>query len=78
METEESPKAVDDKVAAEKKEEPASHQLDNPARVVPAQEKLVSFPEGSRWRPVRGAAQPVAGIIVLTDTRPGEAPAWIS
>lgn len=73
METEEDASAATaaESGGGEKREEPSSHMLDNPARVVPAQEKLVSFTDGSRWVPVRGAAQPTSGIIVLRDTRPG-------
>ena len=61
----------EEKVATEKKEEPSSYLLENPARVVPAQERLVSFLSDSRWRPVRGSVQPTAGIVILKDTRPG-------
>ena len=77
METDEAtPKDKEDpanKVGAEKKEEPPTHMLDNPARVVPAMEKLVSFPPDSRWQPLR-ANHPISGILVLKDTRPGEFP----
>ncbi len=58
------------KVGAEKKEEPPTHQLSNPARVVPAQESLVSFPASSRWQPLRSTAAN-AGILVLKDAKPG-------
>lgn len=55
------------KAAAEP--EPSSHSLDNPARVVPAQEKLVKFPEGSRYMPIRSGR--AAGILLLKDSSPG-------
>ena len=55
------------KAAAEP--EPCRHSLDNPARVVPAQEKLVHFPEGSRYTPIRSGR--AAGILLLKDSSPG-------
>lgn len=58
------------KVGAEKKEEPPTHQLSNPARIVPAQESLVSFPKNSRWQPLRSVPA-IAGILVLRDGKPG-------
>ena len=76
METDEADGAADKaeapeaQVAAEKKREPATHFLDNPARVVPAQQGLVSFPPDGRWQPLRRSSA-AAGILVLKDTRPG-------
>ena len=76
METDEADRAAEKaetpeaQVAAEKKKEPATHLLDNPARVVPAQQGLVSFPPDGRWQPLR-QSKAVAGILVLKDTRPG-------
>lgn len=58
------------KSKAAKEPEPSSHSLDNPARVVPAQEKLVKFPEGSRYMPIRSGR--TAGILLLKDSTPGE------
>lgn len=67
----------DKEVAADgEKEAPASkpelstHSLDNPARVVPAQEKLISFPQGSRFVPIRPGR--TAGILLLKDSSPGK------
>lgn len=57
------------KAKAPKEPEPSSHNLDNPARVVPAQEKLVKFPEGSRYVPIRSGR--TAGILLLKDSTPG-------
>lgn len=57
------------KAKAPKEPEPSSHSLDNPARVVPAQEKLVKFPEGSRYMPIRSGR--TAGILLLKDSTPG-------
>lgn len=54
---------------APKEPEPSSHSLDNPARVVPAQEKLVKFPEGSRYTPIRPGR--TAGILLVKDSSPG-------
>ncbi|KAF8073149.1 RPN2B [Scenedesmus sp. PABB004] len=67
--------AADDKggeaKAGDKAAEPASFTLTAPCRVVPHQVKYMSFPEGSRWAPVkRGAA--LSGILVLRDLTPGE------
>lgn len=50
--------------------EPDFHQLKNPARVVPNQEKYVRFTPDSRWVPIKPRAQ--AGILILHDLRPGE------
>jgi 26S proteasome regulatory subunit N2 len=52
-------------------EEPSSFALDNPARVVPAQRRFVSFPPAQRFQPVRPAP---SGFVVLRDTRPEEGP----
>lgn len=60
------------KSKAAKEPEPSSHSLDNPARVVPAQEKLVKFPEGSRYMPIRSGR--TAGILLLKDSTPGTPP----
>ena len=62
--------------AAPKEPEPSSHSLDNPARVVPAQEKLVKFPEGSRYTPIRPGR--TAGILLLKDSTPGNPPSLCS
>lgn len=66
METDE----VAPKEASSKKDEASSFSLENPARVVPAQVKYVSFPAGSRLEPVKPDL-PV-GILVLRDLTPGE------
>lgn len=58
----------------EKEKEAGSYSAANPARIVPAQAKVVSLEPGSRWVPVRGAGRAgLSGIIVMRDTRPGEA-----
>lgn len=50
--------------------EPDTHQLKNPARIVPNQEKLVRFMPKSRWAPIKVNAQ--AGTLILNDLQPGE------
>ena len=62
-------RAEGQKAKAPKEPEASSHRLDNPARVVPAQEKLVRFPEGSRYTPIRSGR--TAGILLLKDSTPG-------
>lgn len=64
------------KAATEKKEEPPTHQLSNPARVVPAQEQLLCFPKDGRWQPLKGNAA-VSGILVLKDTIPGQSSCYL-
>ncbi|GFY82599.1 26S proteasome regulatory complex, non-ATPase subcomplex, Rpn2/Psmd1 subunit [Actinidia rufa] len=56
---------------AEKKAEPepSFEILTNPARVVPAQEKVIKFLEESRYSPVKSAS---SGFVLLKDLRPTE------
>ena len=61
------------KTAPAVESEPTSYEVANPARVVPAQQKYVSFPAGSRWEPLRRGAK--SGIVLLRDLRPGAPPA---
>lgn len=49
--------------------EPSFETLTNPARVVPAQEKIIKFLEGSRYMPVKMAP---SGFVLLKDLRPEE------
>ncbi|KAJ8774020.1 hypothetical protein K2173_009451 [Erythroxylum novogranatense] len=49
--------------------EPSFEMLTNPARVVPAQEKLIKFIEGSRYVPVKLAP---SGFVLLRDMLPTE------
>ncbi|XP_051127665.1 26S proteasome non-ATPase regulatory subunit 1 homolog A-like [Andrographis paniculata] len=60
-----------DSAAAEKKvePEPSFEILTNPARVVPAQEKVIKFLEESRYVPVKAAP---SGFVLLKDLRPNE------
>lgn len=62
MEVEKEPEAK--KVKKEK--EPESEVLSNPARVIPAQEKYIKFPEGSRYAPLKKVA---AGWVLLKDLK---------
>ena len=57
----------EDQLKEPQEEEAATHELDNPARVVNAQRKFVEFLEDSRWKPVR--SQP-SGFVVLKDSFP--------
>ncbi|KAK9844017.1 hypothetical protein WJX81_001983 [Elliptochloris bilobata] len=52
-------------------EEPASCRVDNPGRVVPAQERFVELDPAARWVPIK-PQRAAAGILVLKDRRPGE------
>ncbi|KAK8571708.1 hypothetical protein V6N13_047346 [Hibiscus sabdariffa] len=54
---------------AEPEPEPSFEILTNPARVVPAQEKVIKFREDSRYAPVKLAP---SGFILLRDLRPNE------
>lgn len=56
---------------AEPEPEPETYLLPNPARVVPAQLRLVSLEPGCRYRPVQ--QRPLTGgILVMTDSTPQE------
>ncbi|CAG8526274.1 17299_t:CDS:10 [Acaulospora morrowiae] len=59
----------DDKKGKKKKEE-AYEILENMARVLPAQLQYISFPENSRYVPVKKGA--VGGILMMMDKSPGE------
>mmetsp|Transcript_5894 Transcript_5894/g.16828 ORF Transcript_5894/g.16828 Transcript_5894/m.16828 type:complete len:1074 (-) Transcript_5894:415-3636(-) len=50
--------------------EPSSYTIQNPARVVPAQEKFLAAVETERWRPIQAGFK--SGFIVLKDLTPGE------
>jgi 26S proteasome regulatory subunit N2 len=81
METEEAEKKEAPETGDEEKKpenetkppEPSKEELENPARVTPAQERFVRFDEGSRFAPaVAGMASKTRGFVVLRDTTPGE------
>ncbi|XP_072428502.1 26S proteasome non-ATPase regulatory subunit 1 [Chiloscyllium punctatum] len=67
MEVEETEKKDEDKEKEKKKEpEPSSQLLENPARVMPAQLKVLVMPEGCRYQPFKPLS--IGGIIILKDT----------
>jgi len=49
--------------------------MDNPCRVLPAQERFISGLAGSRYVPVMPWRK--SGIIVLRDTKPDEPEEWL-
>jgi len=61
--------------AAEPKAEPLFEMLQNPSRVLPRQERFVHLTKEGRYRLVSNRA---SGIVMLRDTRPGEAEAIVS
>lgn len=52
------------------KDEPNFEILSNPARVLRQQLKVVTMPEGSRYRPTKDVQ--IGGIIMMSDSRPSE------
>mmetsp|Transcript_20270 Transcript_20270/g.24217 ORF Transcript_20270/g.24217 Transcript_20270/m.24217 type:complete len:996 (-) Transcript_20270:325-3312(-) len=59
-----------ERAAAHEEAEPTSEQLENPARIVPAQEKYVSFQEGIGVRYTAVKRNQASGIVVLKDGCP--------
>ncbi|KAL8697265.1 MAG: hypothetical protein Q9224_002404 [Gallowayella concinna] len=59
-----SPESAKRKMEKEK----VGYQLENMSRVLPAQRKFISFPDG-RYRPVK---KPTGGVVLLTDSTPSE------
>ena len=68
---EEAKEAVDKTEGLKKKmeKEKVGYDLENMSRVLPAQRKFISFPDG-RYEPVKKAT---GGVILLNDTAPSEA-----
>ncbi|CAI5947250.1 unnamed protein product [Closterium sp. NIES-64] len=64
--TETTPSAA---AEAKKPAEPTSEILHNPARVLPAQEKYIKFPDTCRYAPIR---KPTSGFLLLKDCQPGQ------
>ncbi|XP_075535921.1 regulatory particle non-ATPase 2 [Dermacentor variabilis] len=58
------------KPEAKAKPEPNFELLSNPARVVKPQLKVLTMPEGSRYRPIKDIT--IGGIIMVTDTKSSE------
>lgn len=66
-------KEEDEKKIKKKREpEPTSFRVGNPARITTAQSPFCSFDLSQRYRPIRPEEQPF-GVIILTDSTPGEA-----
>ena len=55
---------------ASKADEPRSHTLETPTRVVPDPEQYISFAADSRWEPLRHQHQ-ASGILKLRDRQHG-------
>merc|ERR1719447_1940701 len=53
-----------------KKEEPTFDTLNNPARVMKPQLKVIHMPEGSRYQPVKELN--CGGIVLMKDTKPDD------
>lgn len=61
---------TESKTEVKAKPEPNFELLSNPARVVKPQLKLLTMPEGSRYRPIKDIT--IGGIIMVTDTKSSE------
>jgi 26S proteasome regulatory subunit N2 len=62
----------DKKVKKKREPEPTSFRVGNPSRITTAQSAVCEFDLTQRYRPVRPEEKPF-GVIVLTDSTPGEA-----
>jgi len=66
-------KEEDEKKIKKKREpEPTSFRVGNPARITTAQSPFCAFDLSQRYRPIRPEEKPF-GVIILTDSSPGEA-----
>lgn len=63
-------KKKDEEKKEEKKPEPNFEMLENPARVMKAQLRVISMPENTRYTPLKEAG--IGGIIMVRDTKPEE------
>ena len=72
--TEATESAQKDEEKSVKVPEPDSFELNNPCRVTYSQQSCMSFILDQRYRPVRKglSAQSNLGVLVLTDSSPGE------
>lgn len=66
----EAPAGAEAKTEAKAKPEPNFELLSNPARVVKPQLKLLSMPEGSRYKPIKEIT--IGGIVMVADTKSNE------
>merc|ERR1712192_14382 len=60
------------KVKKKREPEPTSFRVGNPARITTAQSAVCEFDLSQRYRPIRPEEKPF-GVIILTDSTPGEA-----
>jgi len=60
------------KVKKKREPEPTSFRVANPSRITTAQSSLCEFDLSQRYRPIRPEEKPF-GVIILTDSTPGEA-----
>jgi 26S proteasome regulatory subunit N2 len=73
METDKEGEAEEPKKVKKKREpEPTSFRVGNPARITTAQSAVCEFDLSQRYRPIRPEEKPF-GVIILTDSTPGEA-----
>ncbi|WKY06338.1 hypothetical protein Q1695_006496 [Nippostrongylus brasiliensis] len=70
MEVDEEPKAKEEEKKAVPDNEPPTHTIENPARVVRLQLKTLSMVENSRYKPVKSITY--GGIIMLLDKTPDQ------
>lgn len=60
------------KVKKKREPEPTSFRVGNPSRITTAQSAVCEFDLSQRYRPIRPDEKPF-GVIILTDSTPGEA-----
>jgi 26S proteasome regulatory subunit N2 len=60
------------KVKKKREPEPTSFRVGNPSRITVAQSKVCEFDLSQRYHPIRQEEKPF-GVIILTDSSPGEA-----
>lgn len=60
------------KVKKKREPEPTSFRVGNPSRITVAQSKVCDFDLSQRYHPIRQEEKPF-GVIILTDSSPGEA-----
>lgn len=63
--------APEKKVKKKPEPEPTSFRIGNPARITIAQSNVCEFDLSQRYRPIRAEEKPF-GVIILTDSTPGE------
>ncbi|XP_048588551.1 26S proteasome non-ATPase regulatory subunit 1 [Nematostella vectensis] len=69
--TEKSEQEKNEKVESDKPEpEPDFQMLENPARVLPLQLKVISLPDDNRYQPLKSCN--IGGIIMMTDSKSDE------